>query len=388
LQDRKSGKTYTLIKIAEELKPKSALYLAYNKAIATEAAEKFKGTVVECRTIHSLAYTTIKSKYNIRISKPRPSDIQAYYSYEEKIDMLDIIEDYCLSGSLSIEDHMKRLDADMNLLQPIKDLLNKMAIGKMPSSHSFYLKLYHIELASNRIPAPEYELLMLDEFADVTELTIEIFQLIKAKKKVAVGDSSQNLYSFIKTINGFEYLDNQGILLKLTTSYRVESNIARDIEEFMRTYIDPSISFKGQKYKKIPKIKTKAFISRNNSTLIKVMIDMNSSNIKYSLTRKASHIFALPLTLLNLSPNKDIYMTEYAYLKKDADRFFKKSKNQKKGLFAYLLELHPLDAELKSAVKLISSIGPNILYETYNTAKANESAKHNTILTTAHSSKG
>ena len=41
----------------------SGLYLAFNKAIATEAKEKFPRTV-DCRTTHSLAYRSVVSSYS------------------------------------------------------------------------------------------------------------------------------------------------------------------------------------------------------------------------------------------------------------------------------------------------------------------------------------
>ena len=50
-----AGKTHTLIELVKELKPTTGLYLAYNKAIATEATAKFKGTNVKDALDASLA---------------------------------------------------------------------------------------------------------------------------------------------------------------------------------------------------------------------------------------------------------------------------------------------------------------------------------------------
>lgn len=53
-----TGKTATLRLIARALAPKRGLYVAYNKAIQTEAASSFPSNV-ECRTSHSLAWHAI-----------------------------------------------------------------------------------------------------------------------------------------------------------------------------------------------------------------------------------------------------------------------------------------------------------------------------------------
>jgi superfamily II DNA or RNA helicase len=57
-----TGKTSTLIFMARSRRS-SGLYLAFNKAIATEAKQKFPQTV-DCRTTHSLAYRSVVSSYS------------------------------------------------------------------------------------------------------------------------------------------------------------------------------------------------------------------------------------------------------------------------------------------------------------------------------------
>src|SRR4051794_13890449 len=50
-----TGKTSTLRLMAEATPERKGVYLAYNKAIQTDAAASFPSNV-ECRTAHSLAY--------------------------------------------------------------------------------------------------------------------------------------------------------------------------------------------------------------------------------------------------------------------------------------------------------------------------------------------
>jgi ATP-dependent exoDNAse (exonuclease V) alpha subunit len=61
-----TGKTTTLKLLAESTNRKG-LYVAYNRAIAQEAATKFPARA-DCRTAHSLAFRAIGRKYSARLN--------------------------------------------------------------------------------------------------------------------------------------------------------------------------------------------------------------------------------------------------------------------------------------------------------------------------------
>jgi ABC-type transport system involved in cytochrome c biogenesis ATPase subunit len=65
-----SGKTSTLRMLANAKPAGRGLYLAYNKAIQTDAAASFPANV-SCRTAHSLAYATHGAKMRHRLTGPR-----------------------------------------------------------------------------------------------------------------------------------------------------------------------------------------------------------------------------------------------------------------------------------------------------------------------------
>src|SRR5690349_21133401 len=71
-----SGKTSTLKLIASALAPKRGVYIAYNKAIATDAAKDFPSNVV-CRTAHSFAYRAVGHQYKNRLNGQRVTGRQA-----------------------------------------------------------------------------------------------------------------------------------------------------------------------------------------------------------------------------------------------------------------------------------------------------------------------
>jgi F-box protein 18 (helicase) len=63
----RTGKTTLLIETAKQTKGKK-LYIAFNKAIANEASEKFKGTNTWIKTTHLLAYNYVINRYGYKLT--------------------------------------------------------------------------------------------------------------------------------------------------------------------------------------------------------------------------------------------------------------------------------------------------------------------------------
>lgn len=65
-----TGKTSTLAFLAEQSPTRRGRYLAFNRAIAQDAATRFPSTV-QCKTAHSLAYAALGHRYRERLNSPR-----------------------------------------------------------------------------------------------------------------------------------------------------------------------------------------------------------------------------------------------------------------------------------------------------------------------------
>ena len=156
-----------LQQISKVLNPKKALYLAYNKAIATESKAKFG---FHCMTTHSLAYRyVVQGQGKLPIKNFSIIDIDKNISYSDKLTIVNNINEFTLSKYTNIED----------FTTDNKSILywNMMLNNKLPLSHNGYLKLFHIELSKGLLNGKELDLLLLDEAGDLNELTIEIFKL-------------------------------------------------------------------------------------------------------------------------------------------------------------------------------------------------------------------
>jgi len=297
------------------------------------------------------------------------------------------MDHFCLSA---YKDPQEFLDehADPYFHNLFIEYLHKMADGTLSCSHSFYLKMYHVELAAGRIPVPEVELLLVDECGDLTELTIDIFRLIKADKKIAVGDPMQNIYSFNHTVNAFNVL-TEGTAVNLTESFRVSHIIAARIQAFTRKHLDPSFDFTGRTYASA-NVTSKAYISRGNAGLLEEMIYLMGNQIPFHTTRRIGTILELPLILANLSNGKPIEGYQYKHLEQLRKRYetMSKAAPQKDSIQSYIMSNTSGDDEIQRAFKVMMNHGPRTLNDLVK--YATECRKHpcELTLTTAHSSKG
>ncbi len=393
-----SGKTFVLLQIANLFKG-NKLYLAYNKAIAQEAKDKFDPSV-EVKTTHALAWLPIiKLGYGMNGIKPGPRKLDFFnwrhiiedIKYEEKLLAIDLMETYFTSKYISLSEFLIVYNVEDHISKVITSYVKKMANKDIPATFAFSLTYYHILLSRGVIKSKEYELIMLDEAGDLNEVTLEIFKLLPAKKKVMVGDTEQNIFSFNKTINGFKAMQDVGVTKTLTTSYRCSDEIAAKVEIFGKKHLKPAFRFKGLPIEN-KEVNSIMYIARTNSSLITKMIELNEANIPYSITRKAQEIFGLLLTMSGLKPGCTIYKQEYKFLLQDVNNYYSSEslRGSHKNIISYISSVHHEDINITSACRALGKYGSKKIWDTFNIAKVHEEAKttHKLRLSTSHSSKG
>ena len=393
-----SGKTFTLTQAANSFN--NNLYLAYNKSAEVDAQTKF-GPGTLCKTIHGLAYTPI-IKLGLSMpgipSGPRTVDFFNYrsidipMSYDDKLEVIDEMNRFCMSEFTSIQQYLSTYSVAPHIGEAVTTYIQKMAKKQIPSTHSFYLKYFHILLSRGVLAMPTYDLIMLDECQDSPAVTLEIFKLLQANKKIGVGDIQQSIYSFNHCVNGFEYLQNEADhILHLTKSFRCSTEIANKVQKFCRKHLDPKLNFTGTDSKD-DTIKTTLYIARTNASLIAKMLELNEHNTPYNLTRKASEIFGLLLTIISLKPGVKIYNKEFKFLLEDMDYYnaHYHLRDEYPTLLSYIASVHSADRSIAGACRLISKYGGQKIFKAFDIAKAHESANvtHSLTLSSAHAAKG
>jgi len=377
-----TGKTTLLYEIAKQNRGRK-LYLAFNKAIANEAFEKFKGTNTWVKTTHALAYNYVINKYNYTLKQNYSTmEIAQLYNidYTTAYNAKIIFENFCNSASNGLsEDNMsveKKIAKTM-----FEDMLNK----KIDVTHSFYLKKFQLDLISQNITFNEYDIILLDEAQDTNDVTLSIFYNIPAIQKIIVGDRHQQIYSFRGSINAINKIKAK--IAFLTHSFRFNEKIAFKATNFLQIFKNEKAELKGLGENK--KITTKAVISRTNAELILQMKYLIEDEKEFRTIREPFAIFGLALNLDKLQNKKDLDR-EFNYLKsfnRDFKRFSKKQKESYKNtILNYIEEVAEEDIELLTAVKVAKISNLNQIYK-----KAKEyykTSKSNLFLTTAHTAKG
>ena len=377
-----SGKTSTAKAVIEAYKPKQGFYTAFNKAIVTDSNKKF-GKLIEAKTIHALAYKYVKPSG--KIEELNYSTIKEDISYEDKALVISILDNFFRSDSINIELYVQEKTTNECIQELVIKYADKMLNDEIPSTFNFMLKCLHIMLAHKEIQI-DFDLFIFDEVQDVVPVSLEIFKLINAKRKLMLGDKHQNIYSFMNTVNAFNLLDNT-IPLNLTKSFRCNEFVADIIDGYGKQYLDTSFSFKGNDSINKKNVFEIAYITRTNAMLIQRMHELLIENTSFTLTRNVNEIFALPIALLNASNGREVFDKKYKYLEKEYKNYLKVS-DKFSNYFNYISFITE-DSLLANVVKTLTTFNKKRI-NIYDLKKKVQALKANpnVILTTAHAFKG
>ena len=377
-----SGKTHTAHNIIKAVQPKTGFYSAFNKAIVTDSKQKF-GNLIDCKTFHALAYKYVQPSKSIE--DLHYNTIKEDLPYEDKAVIIETLDNFFRSSSVDIQNYVETHCHNLELQGFIVHYANKMLDGEIPPTFNYLLKCLHLMLLHNEVQI-DFDLLLYDEVQDVTSVTLEIFKLINAKRKVMLGDTYQNIYSFMDTVNAFEELKDVN-LFKLTKSFRCNEDIADEVEKFGMKYLEDDFVFSGNEFI-IPESQYKvAYISRTNAMLIERMYKLINQRQSFKLTRDIKDIFSLPTALLMASQGKPVFEKKYKYLEREYHKW-QDVKKTYKTYFEYIVDITE-DSLLESVSKMLL----NFSQKGINIFKLRESVTNlipnsNIILTTAHAFKG
>jgi len=260
-----SGKTSSLI-LASNAVVKPSLYMAYNKAMAEEAKEKFSGHV-EVRTSHSLAYAHVGNQYRNKLQRPRGayknvcgtgSEVGKYF----KVKPIELSNDKFLSVAaigLCIRDTVNKFEhsADQTIgdqhipVGLIRDFakrkgfvestfrvmvvkyakklweLRKDTESEILCTHDTYMKVF--QLSKPKLSG--YDVIYLDEAQDANLCLLDIF-LKQDCQKILVGDVYQSIYQWRGSVNAMAMTNFKE--LQLTKSFRFGQEIADIATKILR----------------------------------------------------------------------------------------------------------------------------------------------------------
>lgn len=247
-----SGKTFTIVEAVKQIpSSKSVLFLAFNKSIADELSNKLSAYPnVECRTLHSLGNSALKS-FKLRLKNK-------YYEYGDQCllqsDIITVDSDNALQ--LTFKSNCNKLynlarlnlikNDDLKGLENLADHHNLTLIGdEIKVVNSTLLSAYELQKDQKTIDftdmlvlgitykrfLSQYDFVFIDECQDLSAAQREL--MLAAVKPnggrfIAVGDPKQAINGFAgATNNSFELIATlpNTKTLPLSVNYRCGSDI-------------------------------------------------------------------------------------------------------------------------------------------------------------------
>lgn len=306
-----AGKTSTLKLIGNTLSPKNGMYLAFNKAIATEAQSKFD-TNVNCRTFHSLAYTSVPRWLTAKLKNQRtmPNDLaknlglrgynapvsihkqrtgkdqtRIFDAKDQANTVLKAIGLFCRSIDKTVNTaHVKKVLPDWiesgyaesmasSLLPHAQnywqDILKQG--GRHKLEHDHYLKFWALT-----DPVIRTDFILFDEAQDADPIMLDVLSRQNAQV-VYVGDRHQQIYGFRGAVNAMQSLNIAET--RLSQSFRFGQNIAGVANTILFNVLNENIPLRGLESiaDSVGEISPKhadAFLHRTNASALNKLLEL------------------------------------------------------------------------------------------------------------------
>lgn len=365
-----TGKTSTLVKLAESYPEYRFLYLAFNRSIAQEAQRRFPSNTTSMTT-HKLAYSHVVKVGDKVRGEYKVMEIMKIFSitlHNARV-VKQIFSIFCSSIFITMKElknYLKEIEVkvdDIHFFYAHK-LYGMMVKRLIPITHDFYLKEYQRKREKNI----SFDFIMLDEGQDSNAVTIDIFRSLPGKK-IIIGDTHQQIYSFRGSVDAMQSLKAEKEF-NLTETFRCRPAIVKMANYILSTYKNEKKKLVAA-HKDISDVKTIAYITRTNASLIDYINEFD----EFRLTRKPSEIFKCSLSIYyRLTGEYKQIHPEYKYLISMNDD----------ELQEYIRS--SADIEIESSNEIVGKFKDKlpILYK-----KALNQKKMSTLtLSTAHSSKG
>lgn len=255
-----TGKTSTLRMAAADM-PGRGLYVAYNRAIANEAAASFPASVT-CKTAHSLAFGAVGRIYRHKLNTPRQPGQEAarILGVTHGLDLggdtflrvgqvgsavMHAVDRFCQTADAEIQPwHTRRLtglsdlqyDALKSTVTPLArrawDDLTSMN-GRLKFQHDHYLKLW--ALSGPQLGA---DYVLFDEAQDANPVIEGIVKGQRGSQLIAVGDSCQQLYGWRGAEDALSRWPAD-VRLYLSQSWRFGQGVADEANKWLRLLDTP-----------------------------------------------------------------------------------------------------------------------------------------------------
>jgi hypothetical protein len=403
-----TGKTSTLILLAKTREFMRGQYVAFNKAIVTDAAAKMPAGVA-CNTAHSLAYRAVvgngRTPFGQRLSS---SKRMKGYEIARRLGLDPItlggkdlsagllasivqraVTIFCQTADRDITvrhipyqdgidepDEGARTYSNNNVLADYLLPFVRRAWedfsdpeGTLPFRHDHYLKIW--QLSSPRIDA---DYILFDEAQDANPVMVDIVAQQSHAQIVWVGDSNQQIYSFTGAVNALASVPAENRAY-LTQSFRFGEAIAAAANHVLEQ-IDTPMRLQGfqQVESHVRQVdEPDTVLTRTNATAVRKFFVLVAQDIPAHIVGGGKEVIAFARAALDLMQQGRTWHPELACF------------SSWEEVQSYVKEDAQGD-ELKLNVTLVDTFGPQEIISALERMVPERRAE--TIISTAHKSKG
>jgi len=442
-----SGKTTVLEGLINKHCNSQILYLVYNKAIQMELQERFKKYKnVKVLTSHSMAYEKSTGNVSSGLNLFEVADKMGLNFLDTKY-IIEVFQKYIIDSEKDLNKFLTLYESELKYLYSliqfkfyvenhkeelanlkneegyidrekffervkevpelkmiddyfasmrkrtkrlIKELMELIDSEKIKEPHDYYLKKFQIEEG----PTNKYDIVMVDEAQDSNGVLIDILDKKFPKaKKIIVGDTYQQIYSWRGAINSLEYfLKFEGAKrYDLTNSYRIGRELGSFCTEVTELRDNKGLNIKGNN--KNQKIVGFEEVLKSDDEKTTILFRKNLNMVNYALGSDKKILFLKEFNMekirdfLRFKEGKKEEITELHYLKRYKDynqleEFLDKDLESNSEILMYrnLVNAYPENLE-----ELLDKLEDRIISDKELEKYASDEV---VILGTIHSSKG
>ncbi|MHC3455905.1 UvrD-helicase domain-containing protein [Streptomyces prasinus] len=400
-----TGKTSTLVFLAEQMPLRRGRYLAFNRAIALDAAARFP-SAVQCKTAHSLAYAALGHRYRNRLNSPRRPGWRVGQELglnaPARIGRVDLmpatlsnaalrtVTRFCQSADTELAHHhvphLRGIDEEEGHAE-LADLILPYAVkawadlhdphgGMVRFEHDHYLKMWALTE-----PVLHGDFLLLDEAQDTNPVLEQIVLAQRERTQIVmVGDSAQAIYGWRGARDVMTRFTGEH--LTLTRSFRFGPALAVEANRWLALSNAP-IRLSGT-----PDVPTTigscagrrpdAVLCRTNIGAMTEVLTLIASDVATALVGGGESLRALARAARDLIQGRCthhpelVLFTTWAALRDYAEH---DPAGRDLQPFANLIEEHGPDAILQAVDRLVPEAAAEVTVSTAHKAKGREWAR-------------
>jgi superfamily I DNA/RNA helicase len=395
-----SGKTTTLKLLAKATPHRRGVYVAYNRAIATDAKRSFPPNV-ECATAHSLAYRAVAGPYKHRLNAGR----QPTWKTAELLRInssariggraippprvarlvMETVGRFCNSADRELAvRHVPGVNGleESDLAREVADLVLPLAErawldlrnpgGSLRFDHDVYLKLW--SLTDPHLP---FDFVLLDEAQDANPVIAYIVQSQDHAQQVMVGDACQAIYGWRGAQDAMSTFvaDRR---LALTRSFRFGPRIAGEANKWLEL-LDARLRVEGH-----PPIEsvvgvglgdTDAVLCRTNAGAIARVMEAHAQGRKVALVGGGEQAKALAEASIELKAGRGCSHPELFAFQTwgEVQQYVGEDHGGRDlAVFVKLIDEHGPEAVIRATSRLIEEKDADLVVSTAHKAKGRE----------------